>query len=273
MRPAVNVLVLLLILVVAAGLILAGVGRVRREAALTQCRNNLRQIGMAFRDHHDVYRHFPTGTVPNPTLPPDKRLGWVPQVWTAFMCGGVKVRLDRAKAWDAGGNCPPWWTFRVDDEGNTRTDLVGELTTFWCPATPSRYDPGLPSPMHYLGLAGVGDAAGELPLGDPRAGFFGYDRTVTRADVKDGLATTVAVIESADGGPWTAGGRATVRGLAGDRPPYLGEGGQFRANHGGLTNVLFSDASVRPLADGVSPGVLEALATIAGGEQVSEDDY
>jgi hypothetical protein len=273
MRAAINVLVLLFILVVTAGIIVALAARVRRAADRANCQNNLRQIGLALQDYHDCYGHFPTGTVPNPSLPPDRRLSWIVLICPDFMEGGVASLLDRAKAWDAPGNCPPRFRVRVDDEGHTREVVLDPLPLFCCPANPEWDEPGRPGPTHYVGVGGVGLAAAGLPLSDPRAGFFGYDRTLTRADVKDGLATTAAVIEATDGGPWTAGGRATVRGLARERLPYLGEGGQFPAHHGGVSSVLFADASVRPVAADVSPGVLEALATVAGGERVEAADY
>jgi prepilin-type processing-associated H-X9-DG protein len=46
------------------------------------------------------------------------------------------------------------------------------------------------------------------------------------------------------------------------------KGGQFASLHGAVTNVAFADASVRPLSAAVSPKVLDALATVAGGEEV-----
>jgi hypothetical protein len=137
-----------------------------------------------------------------------------------------------------------------------------------CPANPARNGPDLPSPTNYLGVAGVGEEAAEVPLSDPRAGFFGYDRRLTQADLMDGAATTLMLAEAVDGGPWTAGGKATVRGLAADGRPYLGRDGQFTSLHRRVTNVAFADASVRPLSSAVSPKVLEALATVAGGEEV-----
>ena len=45
-----------------------------------------------------------------------------------------------------------------------------------------RLGPELPSPTHYLGVAGLGEDAPLLPLTDPRAGFFGYDRKVSTLD-------------------------------------------------------------------------------------------
>jgi prepilin-type processing-associated H-X9-DG protein len=116
-----------------------------------------------------------------------------------------------------------------------------------------------------VGVAGVGEDAAALPLTDRRAGFFGHDRKLTIGDIKDGTAGTLMVVEAMDGGPWTAGGRATVRPMA---PPYLGPGGPFSGRHREIgtpvVNGLFADGSVRVLATAVSPTVLEAHATIAG---------
>jgi len=129
-------------------------------------------------------------------------------------------------------------------------------------------------------LAGLGEEAAEFPLSDPRAGFFGYDRKLSLSEIKDGTGTTMAVVEVLNGGPWTAGGWATVRGLIAWEQPYLGNEGQFASQHWGggafahsrqpATNVLFADGSVRPLTATISPEVFEALATIAGNEQVDE---
>ncbi len=50
--------------------------------------------------------------------------------------------------------------------------------------------------------------------------------------------------------------------------PHLGAGGQFAGAHLDSTNVLFANGSVRPFASSMSPGVMEALATISGNETV-----
>jgi prepilin-type processing-associated H-X9-DG protein len=142
-----------------------------------------------------------------------------------------------------------------------------------CPAFPNMPPEGEPTPTHYLGVAGIGPDAIHLPLDDPKAGVFGNERRVNEKDVKDGLATTLIVMETAtDNGPWTAGGNPTVRGLDPYRSPYLGDHGQFSSRHRPrVTNALFADGSVRSLSDAINPQVLEALATIAGGEEVSVD--
>jgi prepilin-type processing-associated H-X9-DG protein len=133
----------------------------------------------------------------------------------------------------------------------------------------------MPSVIHYVGVAGVGEDAALLPVGDLRAGVFGYDRKTRPEDIKDGFSRTLMVVETnRDNGPWTAGGRPTVRGLDPAQPPYLGRCGQFGSGHdrGGKTNALFADGSVRYLLlkGGMSAETFEALATIAGGDEVGD---
>jgi prepilin-type processing-associated H-X9-DG protein len=268
MRGVVKVVAALLLALVAGGLVLSAIAKVRTAALTTQCQNNLKQIALALHNYEGSYGHFPSGTVPNADLPPDRRFSWVTVVYPPFMEGGVKLLLDWASPWDEEGNCPPRQSVAVNkDTGERREEFVGEVRSLLCPANPSRNGPGLPCPTHYLGIAGVGEDAAELPLSDPRAGFFGYDRRLTQADLKDGAATTLMLAEAVDGGPWSAGGPATVRGLAADGRPNLGQGGRFASLHR-ATNVAFADGSVRPLTSAVSPKVLEALATVAGGEKV-----
>jgi hypothetical protein len=150
------------------------------------------------------------------------------------------------------------------------------VKVFLCPANSYLVADGEPALTHFVGVAGVGRDAAALPAADPKAGFFGYDRTVARRDIKDGTSNTLTVIEtSADNGPWAAGGRATVRGLDPDARPYLGRGRPFGTVHyaprfvgtaQAPANAALADGSVRLLAEGISPRTLEALATIAGGD-------
>jgi prepilin-type processing-associated H-X9-DG protein len=109
-----------------------------------------------------------------------------------------------------------------------------------------------------------------LPLSDRRCGVFGYERVLALEGVADGPANTMLAAETMrDNGPWTAGGTPTLRGLAPEGQPYLGESGPFASGHGERTNVAFLDGSIRPLTDSLAPHLLEALTTIAGQEDMS----
>ncbi len=274
-----NILVILLLILIVGGLGIKFVSNVRNLANRTQCQNNLKWIGMGLRNYHDTFRFFPAATVPNDALPSNKRLSWVTQVWPAFM-SDCESLLDKSKAWDDETNNPPRCRVYAKSSQATWDLQERDLRDFLCPANPARGDPSLPGPTHYVGIAGLGENAAELPLSDPRAGFFGFERKLSLPDIKDGAATTMAVTEVMNGGPWTAGGWATVRGLIADDQPYVGMRGQFGSMHWGggaftvsrpvAINVLFADGSVRPITAPVSAEVFEALATVAGGEHVDK---
>ena len=102
--------------------------------------------------------------------------------------------------------------------------------------------------------------------------MFGYDRVTTMADIKDGLANTMVIAETAKvTGSWLQGGPATVRGLDPAEKPYVGLNLQFGGLHRGGAWVAMADGSVRWVSDSISPTVFEALSTMAGGERLPND--
>ena len=126
---------------------------------------------------------------------------------------------------------------------------------------------------NYIGIAGIGKDAPILPKGDPRCGVFGFDRRTTLADITDGAANTLMIVESGRAtGSWLQGGFATVRGLDPANTPYLGPNRQFGGLHQGGAWIATADGSVRWVRDSIDPRVFEALSTIAGGEKVARSD-
>ncbi len=230
----------------------------QEKSYLAGCSNNLRLIGQAvsrYGDHNNG--QFPPATVPNASLTPERRLSWqaalVPYLSEGTPAGKKWEELAREiafkEAWDASANDAP---------------RQKNVAPFLCPTFARAFAEGRKGLTAYVGVAGIGDNAAALPLTDPRAGFFGYDRILTRDAITAGSSMTMMTLETTrDNGPWLAGGPPTVRGLDPDGERYIGLRQPFGGLHHEGCNVLWADGSVHPVNDNIDPNIFRGAARIA----------
>jgi prepilin-type processing-associated H-X9-DG protein len=210
-------------------------------------------------------------------LPPQRRLSWVVELWDV-QSSGTALNVDRSKGWDEPPNRSPKRVYTENEKRvNTENAIFAgdpEAICNWvtCPDDPGFRGPKKPFPLTYIGVAGVGTDAPTLPVRHRRAGIFGNDRVTRFEDIRDGMSTTMVVIETArDHGPWTAGGPSSVRVVDPATRPYIGRNRPFGGYHPGGANAAFADGSVRFIRETIDPRIVEAIATIAGGEELPPD--
>ena len=208
--------------------------RSAREAARReQCRNNLKQIGLALQGYHDAFGCFPPAAIVDKQGRPmlSWRVAILPYLGSAQRYS--RFRLD--EPWDSPHNLA-----LVND----RPDVYA------CPSDPD-LKPGMTGYQVVVGADTV---------------FPPDFRPVRIADVTDGTSNTLAVGETRRVVPWTKPEDVPATGVAASRGL-----GALQGPHDGGSNMLFLDGSVRFVKATIAPTVLGALLTRAGGEVISAD--
>ena len=128
---------------------------------------------------------------------------------------------------------------------------------------------------NFVAIAGVGLDAPRYDPNDPanakKLGICGYEWGSRVEEVKDGLAYTIYLMQTPPGlpQPWIAGGGATIRGL--DEKDPMRAFAHTIGTPGGKpgTFALMADGTVRFIPRDIKKEVLLAMATRAGGEDIS----
>ena len=217
-------------------------------AGLDCDRDNQQKLLAGLEDYCRSEGSYPTGAAGGALLSPDTRLSWLATLLPYQDRRDWHRRLQFGYPWNSDENAPV----------TTQT-----LHTVVNPALgPSKTADGFPV-THYVGVAGLGKDAGSLGPGDPKAGVFGFGRTMRPQDIADGASNTIAVLGVAGRlGPWSAGGHATVRSLT-QRPYINGPDGFGSGQPNGMIAGM-ADGSTRFIAKDIDPQVLEQMVTTHG---------
>lgn len=302
----IELLVVIAIIAILIALLLPAVQQAREAARRTQCKNNLKQLGLALHNYHDVFLCFPFGHEGT-----TKSFSAFSMLLPYLEQGNLYSKID----------------FDVPvGHANNAAPLLAELPALRCPSDLANALPALGGATNYFVNKGSGVLWG-LPTGpngiySPQNGVMHYGSKVRMADITDGTSSTAAICERllADGNnakvspvadvffspasPVTADeavqicNAIDINSLANQFPLYMGAPwmngqhcylhtnvpnsrscGFFLINratmppssrHTGGVQLLLCDGSVRFTTDNIDLQIWRAVGTRDGGEVLGE---
>lgn len=186
----VELLVVIAIIGALVALLLPAVQAAREAARRAQCGNNLKQLGLALHNYHDVYKTFPMRNGEPGTPMGFKSIGFMGML--PFLEQGSlfdRIMDDHAMtqrwSWDI---YEPWFT---------------KVAVFTCPSDGDRDNQALADARRRIATRSYRMSVGDQILDnhsvrDPR-GLFGSLSSIGFSDIIDGTSNTVAMSERAIG--------------------------------------------------------------------------
>jgi hypothetical protein len=215
---------------------------------LPSATTRLTRLGELLGQFRKRHGNFPAATTGGEPLKPNERLSWLAEIAGDFV--------------QPNGPMP----ILTESWSSPRNDrfVRQQIHEFLNPSVEIRVSPRNYPATHFVGVAGVGADAADLPVNDPRAGIFGNSRTTRLEDIRDGASNTLMVLGvTNDLGSWAAGGTATVRPLT--REPYVNGPDGFGTGLPDRMMVLKADGSVVEMSSTTDPRIFRRMAAMSDG--------
>lgn len=178
----IELLVVIAIIAVLIALLLPAVQQAREAARRSQCKNNLKQIGLAIHNYHDVYLCFPIADVNGTSNPVSAHARLLPY-------------MDQTPVFNLIDFNVPY------NHANNNVPRMLELPIFRCPSDPDSLPATIGGRNNFYWNAGSGIvmyATGAT--GQPAPNGIIYHNTKVRfSDIVDGTSNTAAMSEKMTG--------------------------------------------------------------------------
>jgi prepilin-type N-terminal cleavage/methylation domain-containing protein len=220
----IELLVVIAIIAVLIALLLPAVQQAREAACRTQCRNNLKQIGIGVHNYHDAHRMFPSMDTPmtvggsTNNFVYTKAGAWSVLILPEMEQNNIGRKVDFNSAWDDDTNLP-WLPIVLPFYICPSVGTSDTVQYYRIQASGSTQPVGV---MHYAASKGLNDSwcfgrlgGNTTPAGTgPNAGFsngpikgthigaFGRGHTCRIRDITDGTSNTFLCGEGAGGPNW-----------------------------------------------------------------------
>lgn len=282
----IELLVVIAIIAILIALLLPAVQQAREAARRTQCRNNLKQIGLALHNYHDIHLTLPPGWIGVdgstnlPWVEGDGGWGWATMILPMLEQDPLYKAIDLQAPLLDPTNDP---------------ERVYTLSAFRCPTDPgpptwtiNNEGTGMPitelATSNYVGCIGTvemedceGEAPGFICSGD---GTFYHNSSVRLKNMSDGTSNVIMAAERSsaiDMSTWLGvvpeGEEAFARILGtADHTPNHPDAhlDDFSSMHTGGIFCVFGDGRVKFISESIDLGVYQGLCTISGGEILGE---
>ncbi|AMV21420.1 DUF1559 domain-containing protein [Planctomyces sp. SH-PL14] len=281
----IELLVVIAIIAVLVAILLPAVQQAREAARSTQCKNNMKQIGVALHNYHEAFNVFPPGQIRGRIASIDRELGngfsWGAMILPHMDQSALYNKLDFGVPVFEGVNkttilattgingtiCP-------SDANRTRTRNVHAVGN-------TNYMDSIPN-TSYFGISGAFNTWSDSTNVNFSGGFFTTDPgpESSLSKIPDGSTNTIAVVEHSariwTGGSWLGVQNAT-QGTASPGPdvaccqnwwmmyavypptndlrkyptPSVHTDYRASSDHTGGLNILMADGSVRFLGENI----------------------